>query len=166
MAEHDAAITAALNDMDLHPEQKRKMRKALQRELAGGGSDDASPVSAAAGGDPVEQAYRDGKIPASRRGHWYGLLAKNPKKTRRTLASLEAVLEPPEVMEGVREYVEEAHTAPVAAASSAPSGPTDYPQEWLDRGGVIGRSHGVGGNIVQEPSVGAAPVAAGPGEVL
>ena len=76
-------------------------------------------------------------------------------------------MEPPEVMEGVRQYIEERpQAAPVAAAAPAPTGPTDYPQEWLDRGGVVGQASGVGGNIVQEPSIGGAPVAAGPGEVL
>lgn len=118
---------------------------------------------------PVEAAIREGKIPESRRGHYYNLFARKPKKTTRILASLESVLEPPEVMEGVREYVEEqSQAAPVAAASSAPSGPTDYPREWLDRGRgeVVGQASGVGGNIVQEPSVGGAPAAAGPGELL
>jgi len=116
---------------------------------------------------PVEAAIREGKIPESRRGHYYNLFARKPKKTTRTLASLEAVLEPPEVMAGVAEYVEEqTHTAPVAAAARPQSGPSDYPKEWLDRGQVVGQASGVGGNIMQEPSVGGAPVAAAQGEVL
>jgi hypothetical protein len=116
---------------------------------------------------PVEAAIREGKIPESRRSHYYNLYARKPRKTTRILASLEAVLEPPEVMEGVREYVEErTNTAPVAAAASVPSGPTDYPKEWLDRGQIVGQARGVGGNIIAEPSIGGAPVTAGPGEVL
>jgi hypothetical protein len=168
MGAYDAENNAAMSEMgDLPEPQMRKVRKALQRAFAEvNGPDTPDQVNAAASSDPVEQAYREGKFPASRRGHWYGLLAKNSKKTRRTLASLAPVLEPPEVMEGVREFVEEAQAAPVVAAASAPSGPTDYPREWLDRGGVVGRASGVGGNIVQEPSIGGAPVAAGPGEVL
>lgn len=170
MGQHDAAITAAMNQMDLHPEQKRKVRKALEREFAE--ADRAAAASkkvqaAATGEHPVEAAIREGKIPESRRSHYYNLYAKKPKKTTRILASLEAVLEPPEVMEGVREFVEERpQAAPVAAAAAAPSGPTDYPAEWLDRGGVVGGPPAVGGNVIQEPGVGGAPVAAGPGEVL
>lgn len=123
-------------------------------------------------GDPVEQAYREGKFSASRRAFWHKQMGKRPKATRRELAQLEPVLPPPggedaDELEAMRaEYAESSSTAPVAAAASSPSGPTGYPAEWLDRGQVIGRSPGVGGNIVQEPSVGAAPVAAGPGEVL
>ncbi|HYH52625.1 MAG TPA: hypothetical protein VD761_00695 [Solirubrobacterales bacterium] len=123
-------------------------------------------------GDPVEQAYREGKFSASRRAFWHKRMGKRPKATRRELAQLEAVLPPPggedaEVLEDLRAEQGGSHAAPVAAsAPSAPSGPSDYPQEWLDRGSVIGRSSGVGGSIIQEPSVGAAPVAAGPGEVL
>jgi hypothetical protein len=113
---------------------------------------------------PVEAAIREGKIPESRRSHYYNLYARKPKKTTRILARLEAVLEPPEVMEGVREYVEEAHTAPVAAsAPSAPTGPVDYPQEWVD---MTAGPPQIGGNIIAEPSVGSAPAVAGPGEML
>lgn len=120
-------------------------------------------------GDPVEQAYREGKFPASRRQHYYNLMAKRPKKTAKLLASLAAMLPPPggddeADLEAMRaEYAEPSSTAPVAAAAS---GPTSYPKDWLDRGGVIGRPSGVGGNIISEPSVGGAPVAAAPGEVL
>lgn len=121
-------------------------------------------------GDPVEQAYREGKFSASRRAFWHKRMGKRPKATRRELAQLEPVLPPPggedaEQLEAMR--AEQTHTAPVAAAASAPSGPSGYPEEWLDRGQVIGRaSGGVGGNIIQEPSLAGSPVAAAPGEVL
>ena len=115
---------------------------------------------------PVEAAIREGKIPESRRGHYYNLFARKRRKTTRILASLEPVLEPPQVMEGVREYVEEQYqAAPVAAAASAPTGPTSYPKGWLKTGEAVGatRAFGGAGTIVKEEGVSGG---AGPGEVL
>jgi hypothetical protein len=120
------------------------------------------PVQVMPGEHPVEAAIREGRIPESRRAHYMRLMAKKPKKTAKVLAKLEPVLEPAEVMEGVRQYVEERpHAAPVAAAAS---GPSDYPEEWLKVGAGPAQ---IGGNIMAEPDVGgSAAVAPGPGEVL
>jgi hypothetical protein len=114
--------------------------------------------------DPVEQAYREGKFPKSRCTHYYKLLAKKPKKTARLLASLEPVLTPPGEHDVLDDFAEEQRqAAPVAAARSAPSGPTSYPKGWLRPGetGVAG-VFGGSGTVVKEEGA----AVAGPGEVL
>jgi hypothetical protein len=93
-------------------------------------------VKAMAGEHPVEAAIREGRIPASRRDHYMKLMASKPKKTAKLLAKLEPVLEPPEVMEGVRQYVEQPSApyhlpVPAAPIAAAPTGPSEYPQEWV-----------------------------------
>lgn len=115
------------------------------------------------GEHPVEAAIREGRIPESRRDHYMRLHARKPRKTARLLASLEPLLEPPEVMAGVRQYVEDRpHTA--HAAPPAPTGPTSYPEEWLSAASAPAQ---VGGSITIEEGVGQqGAVVGGPGEVL
>ncbi len=121
------------------------------------------------GEHPVEAAIREGKIPDSRRDHYMRLMAKKPKKTAKLLASMEAVLEPPEEMEAVRRYVTgRSQPQPQARAQD---GPTEYPKEWLNAaagGTVAAAPPSVGGNILTEPgATGGRPEAvAGPGEIL
>jgi len=104
------------------------------------------PVKAMAGEHPVEAAIREGKIPHSRREHYMALMAKKPKKTTRLLASLEPVLEPPEEMEGVRQYVESDGNQTAPAGPRAQRGPTEYDPSWL-RPGEVRKS---GGHITFE----------------
>ena len=110
------------------------------------------------GEHPVEAAYREGKIPKDRRAHYMELMAKNPKKTKRLLASLEPCLTPPdddEAWEAMREYAEEQppQAAPVAAKPPVPPEP-------------------IGGNVIKEPGIGGVAAGGGiagaaqPGEVL
>lgn len=112
--------------------------------------------------DPVEQAYREGKFTAERRAHWQRLMGKDPKKTRRTLASLEPCLPPPdgeeaEHMEAIRAEHDGGYpTAPVAAA---PTGPTEYLGPPL---ASAPQPFGIGGNVTVEEQ----PGPAGPGELL
>jgi hypothetical protein len=97
----------------------------------------ASKLVEAAGEHPVEAAIREGKIPESRRAHYMGLMAKKPKKTTKLLASLEAVLEPQEEMEGFRQYAQdEGQTAPAGPTASGPTGPSAYITSELQPGEV------------------------------
>lgn len=116
-------------------------------------------------GDPVEQAYREGKFPKERCAHYHKLLAKNPKKTKRLLASLAAVLPPSEDQAVLDEFAEgQRHAAPNGQAPvPAASGPRSYPRDWLNPGeaGVAG-AFGGSGTVVKEEGA----AVAGPGELL
>lgn len=116
-------------------------------------------------GDPVDQAYREGKFPKERCAHYYALMAKKPKKTKRLLASLAAMLPPPEDQAVLDEFANEhRHAAPVGQAPvPTASGPKSYPREWLNPGEVgAARVLGGAGTIVKEEGA----AVAGPGEVL
>jgi hypothetical protein len=105
-------------------------------------------IVAAAGEHPVEAAIREGKIPESRRAYYMALMAKRPKKTTKLLASFEAVLEPPEEMEAVRQYVRDGSQA--ARAAPVASGPSGYPEEWLSAREGSGRPASGPGSITFE----------------
>jgi hypothetical protein len=105
-------------------------------------------VKAMAGEHPVEAAIREGKIPESRRAHYMRLMAKKPKKTAKLLASMPVLLEPPEEMAAVQQYVEAGgNTAPAAPTAS---GPTAYPKEWVSAREARGRPAPGPGSITFE----------------
>jgi hypothetical protein len=100
-------------------------------------------IKAMPGEHPVERAIAEGKIPESRRAHYLTQMAKRPKATAKLLDRLEPVLEPPEVMEGVAQYIREGggQTQTALSGSRAQTGPSEYPAGWL-RPGEIGAQGG------------------------
>ena|SRR6476620_7093040 len=105
-------------------------------------------VKAMAGEHPVEAAIREGKIPESRRDYYMQKMARKPKATAKLLAKLAAVLEPPEEMEEVRQYVNEGIQA--AQAGPVASGPSGYPEEWIAASEAAGRPASRSGSITFE----------------
>lgn len=118
-----------------------------------------APIKVNAKVDPVGAAIAEGKFGEDRREYWQQRMDRQPKKTRRTLASMAGgLVTPPEEMELLEAATTEGRQRQAKAAAFG--GPTDYPKEWA---GPVS----VGGNIYTDADrAGGTLPPPQPGEIL